>query len=182
MYQSSPRFEPATFLIHDLSWRLRPLDHRGSTTYYYVTHFYFADLQLVLYFIFILIISYYVNFVYGWNKFNSLSLKKVICHLFPSTSFKLRFEGIFFSYIILSPLKYLFRKTNFLRKILNIIVGKCFSILTLPWRLFMFNLGFLCWKVCSLEGKISVIKAKKVAVITNPTVCNWFFTNLSKPR
>ena len=27
----SPRFEPTTFLIHDLSWRLRPLDHRGST-------------------------------------------------------------------------------------------------------------------------------------------------------
>ena len=27
----SPGFEPTTVLIHDLSWRLRPLTHRGST-------------------------------------------------------------------------------------------------------------------------------------------------------
>ena len=30
LYKTSPRFEPTTFLIHDLiTWRIRPLDHRG---------------------------------------------------------------------------------------------------------------------------------------------------------
>ena len=36
LYQSPPGFKPTTFLIHDLSnWRIRPLDHRGSTTPWY---------------------------------------------------------------------------------------------------------------------------------------------------